>query len=319
MSFRFGLLGFGRWGQQLFDTVSQVPGVRVTEVCTQNPARARLVPKGTTVRRDWREVVQSGSTDAIIIATPPAFHAPHLLACLDERKPAIVEKPLCLDVATARRIQRRLAQTRTPVLVDHTLLFNPAYEKLRALARRSRDIRLVASEGLNYGPFRTDATPLWDWSPHDIACCLDLIGRFPTRVAALGIAGAGKNKDPQLLTLRLDFRGGAGAWIQSGSLSLRRRRSISVFTGRRAMIFSDGQPSTLEVYDVGWQQRNQSESTFRLGVPSRTFTTMERPLTRMIRYFVRGVMSAGDRSRFGVTAAVDVIRVLAMADDSLHE
>ena len=320
MSLRFGLIGFGRWGQQLFATVGQMRDARITEVCTRDPDRAKLVPKGITVRRDWRKVVDSAATDAIIIASPPAFHAPHLLACLDERKPAIVEKPLCLDLATAKHIHKRSAETCTPVLVDHTLLFNQAYEKLRSLVRRSGPIRLVASEGLNYGPFRTDTAPLWDWSPHDVACCLDLIQRFPKHVAAIGGApGPGNGGCPQLITLRLDFRGGAEAWIQSGSLSLRRRRSVSVFTDRRAMIFSDGDPSTLEVYDVGWRQRPQSGTMFRLQTPSRIFTATERPLTRMVRYFVRGIVHRGDRARFGVTLAMDVIRVLETADRALQE
>jgi predicted dehydrogenase len=318
MSLRFGLIGFGRWGQQLFATVSQMRDVRITEVCTRDPDRAKLVPKGIAIRRDWREVVDSAASDAIMIASPPAFHAPHLLAYLDERKATIVEKPLCLDLATAKRIHKRSAETRTPVFVDHTLLFNPAYEKLRALIRRSGLIRLVASEGLNYGPFRSDIAPLWDWSPHDVTCCLDLIQRFPKYVAVLsGVPGPKHTGYPQLITLRLDFRGGAAAWIQSGSLSLRRCRSVSVFTDRRAMIFSDGDPSTLEVYDVGWRQRPQSGTMFRLSAPSRIFTAAERPLTRMVRYFVRGIVHRGDRARFGVALAMDVIRVLETADRAL--
>jgi predicted dehydrogenase len=319
MTLRFGLIGFGRWGQQLFTTISEIPQVHVTEVCVRDPARAKLVPKDITVRHDWRSVVGSTATDAIIIASPPVFHAPHLLACLEERKPAIVEKPLCLDAATARRIQKRCAQTRTPVLVDHTLLFNPAYERLRVFARRSGTIHLVVSEGLNYGPFRADTAPLWDWSPHDIACCLDLIQRFPIRVAALGgVPRSGKREHSQLITLRLDFRGGITAWIQSGTLSLRRRRSLSVFAERRAMIFSDGQSSTLEVHNIDWGQREQLGTTFRLGPPSRVFTTKERPLKRMVEYFVRGIAQRGDRSRFGIAAAVDVIRVIEMADRALR-
>lgn len=318
MSLRFGLIGFGRWGQQLFATVSHMRDARITEVYTRDPGRAGLVPNGVTVRRDWHEVVRSVATDAIIIASPPAFHATHLLACFDERKPAIIEKPLCLDASTANLIQKRAAETRTSVLVDHTLLFNPAYERLRALVRRSGPIRLVASEGLNYGPFRADIAPLWDWSPHDVACCLDLVQRFPKHVAALGaVPGRGNAGHPRLITLKLDFRGGATAWIQSGSLSLRRRRSISVFTDRRAMIFSDGDPSTLEVYDVEWRPRRQLGTTFRLQAPSRTFTATERPLARMVRYFVRGILRRGDRARFGVALAMDVIRVLELADRDL--
>ena len=85
------------------------------------------------------------------------------------------------------------------------------------------------------------------------------------------------------------------------------------------MIFSDGQPSTLQVHNVRWQERGRLGAMFRMGPPSRIFTTMERPLNRMIRYFVSGIVSRGDRSRFGLRLATDVIQVIAMADQSLRD
>ena len=38
--------------------------------------------------------------------------------------------------------------------------------------------------GGNYGPFRMDVSSLWDWGPHDLSMCLEIIGKYPSKVKA---------------------------------------------------------------------------------------------------------------------------------------
>ncbi len=63
--------------------------------------------------------------------------------------------------------------------------------------------RAIQSVGGAQGPFRPGVPVLWDWAPHDIAMCLDLVGETPSAVA--GPAYAAKIRP----TVRAKF----GPWI----------------------------------------------------------------------------------------------------------
>ena len=59
----------------------------------------------------------------------------------------------------------------------------------------------------NYGPFRTDVSALWDWGPHDLSMCLDIIKEFPTKVEAeftenYSEGGASKSNIKIILTFK---------------------------------------------------------------------------------------------------------------------
>ena len=340
---RLGLIGAGRWGRvHLRTLLSLGDRVRLTHLCTTNPANAELLPYPVSVVPEWRELLQA-PCDALIIATPPAYHPEMLEACLAAAKPCLVEKPLCLDVATAQRLHERIRASGVPVLVNHTHLFAPAYGALkRVVAEGGEPVRVLLSEGMGFGPFRTHTAALWDWGPHDVSLCLDLLGESPRGVEALG-GPRSPEGDPELVSLRLDFPGGACAWIQTGRLAAKKRRSLTVITNSRLYLLDDLAAEPLTVASVRFPER------YTEGVPEPPAYAplqMRRPLpafpsehsgkpgsgpgtiagtgpgtgmstmAHVLTYFLDG-LSGGDRSRFGAGLALEVTRVLAACEAAI--
>ena len=315
---RFGLIGAGRWGRVYLRTIGSLADCgRITHLATSRPdAASRLCPSAVIVR-DWHQLLAS-DCDAVIVATPPMTHAEILDACLNVGKPCLVEKPLCLDLATAERLDERVRTSHVPVLVDHTHLFNGAYRALKRLVQeRGEPVRLICSEGMDLGPLPRDIPALWDWGPHDLSLCLDLLGEEPQRVRALaGLDSPGGA--PERVSLRLDFPGGACAWVQAGRLSPWKRRSLSVFTDRALYVWDDVGPSCLTMatidfprrYDGGWPEAVA-------GTPVE-FAPAPQPMERLIRYFVEG-LSGGDRRYFGTGMALAITRILTECDAAMKK
>lgn len=302
---RLGLVGAGRWGQVYLRTIVALGDrCRLTHLGTSKPGNASLVPYPVRVERDWHRVVAS-ECDAVIIATPPATHAEIVEACLDAGKPCIVEKPFCVDLPTAERLHQRIERSGIPVLVDHTQLFNPAYQALKCCVQRAREpIRAVLAERVGPAHFRSAAPVVWEWGPHDVSLCLDLLERSPQRVEA--VAGPhGPAESPSLMLLRLEFSGGAGAWIQTGWLAARKRRMVSLVTDQRCYLFDDLADEKLSVCPL------DAESRTVLAVDD------QRPaMTAMLTYFLEG-LAGGDRRYFGSALALQVTGVLAECERAL--
>lgn len=315
---RIALIGAGRWGKVYIKTLLALgERCRLTHLCTSQPANARLVPYPAEIVRDWRRAVRA-SCDAVIIATPPQTHAEILDACLEAGKPCIVEKPLCLDVATAERLDERVRSSQLPVLVNHTHLFNPYYLALkRALAESQECIRLVASEGMAFGPFRTDTPALWDWGPHDLSLCLDLMGTAPERADAVAALRAADGT-PEAANLHLEFPGGASAWIQISRRSSTKRRTLAVITDEHSYFLDDASPAPLTVGQVPFASPYPAD---RSAAPQRSALlpaiTQRRPMEQMLTYFFDG-LDEGDRHYFGTALALTSTRVLAACEAAMR-
>ncbi|MBI4353624.1 MAG: Gfo/Idh/MocA family oxidoreductase [Candidatus Omnitrophica bacterium] len=316
-SLALGLIGTGRWGQVYLRTLAQLQArCKLTVVCARHAEQAAQVPSSAGVVQQWEEVVH-GPCEAVIIATPPATHAEIVMACLEAGKPSIVEKPLCLDVETAERLHRAAQRTQTPVLVDHTHLFSSAYRILKHhLSRADDPIRVILSEGMALGPFRSHTPALWDWAVHDVAICLDLLGNFPQRIDALG-GPPDPDGRPDAVSLLLEFAQGAAAWIQAGRLESKKRRSLSVMTEHHLYLLESLSAETLTVADIDFSAR------YRQGIPEAPQWRAIRvepspPLQNMLLYFLDG-LAGGDRSRFGTALAVETVRVLAACEQAMQQ
>lgn len=315
---RLGLLGAGRWGQVYITTIGELADrCRLSHVFSRNPETATRVPPSTRVSAEWRAVIES-DCDGVIIATPPATHAELLEACLAAGKPCLVEKPLCLDAETAARLHARAQAAAVPVLVNHTQLFNPAYAALTAALRDAREpIRVLVADDLAFGPFRTHTPALWDWGPHPVSLCLDLLGATPTAVDAL--AGPRNPRgEAEMVALRLAFAGGATAWIQVGSLGATKRRQLAVFTDHLRYLFDDTGPIKLTRAAIDWPARYTTGPADPGAGSPVAIADPARPMAVAVAAFVDGI-TGGPRDRFGTALACDVVRVLAAAQSHLQQ
>lgn len=223
---RLGLVGAGRWGRNYISTIEEMEAAELAVVATS--------------RDDWRAVMDSSLVDGVIIATPPALHAEMTTAAITAGLPILVEKPLTLDLDEASELVALAKSRPSIVLVDHIYLFHLAYRELRRRARSKAQIDSITAVGGNRGPFRSDASPLWDYGTHYVAMCLDLLGEEPDS-ASLRVLEREHTTDGlgELAEITLGFPGGTEAELVVGNLMNAKERRFEVSGQGWSLVFDD--------------------------------------------------------------------------------
>jgi predicted dehydrogenase len=315
---RFALIGAGRWGQVYIRTILAMHDrATLSCVCTTRSEIASTLPSSVRFVSAWREALAAGC-DAVIIATPPSTHAEILEACVAARLPCIVEKPLCLDIQTAMRLQKSIAKSGIPVLVNHTQLFHPAYIALKQLlSSRQETVKLVLSEGMGLGPFRLDTPALWDWVVHDVSLCLDLISASPIGVTAIGSSSANPHNSPEMVSISLQFPDDVTAWIASGNLSPLKQRRLSVFTNSHIYVVDDRSDVALSEADIDFSQRYTGGIVDGLALRPIPLEPRIEPMRNVLEYFVDHVSAGKQGNRFGLELAVETVEILSRCGELL--
>lgn len=134
---RFGVVGLGNMGAHHVNYFSKnaVEGAKLGAVCDLNPDRLKMVGAQLDVPRftNHHEMLNSGSVDAIIIATPHYDHPPIALDAFDKNVHVLSEKPAAVSVNAARKLNE--IYTRKYAHLQYGVMFNQRsngmYQKLR--------------------------------------------------------------------------------------------------------------------------------------------------------------------------------------------
>jgi myo-inositol 2-dehydrogenase/D-chiro-inositol 1-dehydrogenase len=139
---RVAVLGVGMMGADHVARLhSRISGARVVVVSDAFAEKAEEVAAtvpGCRVVADPLAAIADPEVDAVLIATPGRFHQEQVLACIEQGKPVLCEKPLTMDAESslavvraedeyAQRTGRRLVQ------VGFMRRFDPEYAQLREL------------------------------------------------------------------------------------------------------------------------------------------------------------------------------------------
>jgi predicted dehydrogenase len=110
-----GLLGCGGMGRANLSACASQPDVVVTAVCDVWAARRDAVAgqfKDTCkVYSDFREMLRQPDLDAVIVATPPHWHALHAIAVCEAGKDLYLQKPMTLHLAESLAVRNAVKKS----------------------------------------------------------------------------------------------------------------------------------------------------------------------------------------------------------------
>ncbi|MDA1326926.1 MAG: Gfo/Idh/MocA family oxidoreductase [Proteobacteria bacterium] len=303
---RAGLIGAGPWGRNIVRTIEAIDGVELSLVMNQSGSRPDFVPDNIPVAAYRPELLNPETIDAVFIATPPHSHAEIAMAAMQRRLPVFVEKPLTLNRRDATAICAQHKVTPAPFFVDHIYLFHAGFRALKSALAGAGRIRAISSIGGNWGPFRTDTSTLWDWAPHDIAMCLDLVGQNPDEMTCQR-PEIGKNGQGQRLAFSLTFPGPCEARISIGNIFQKRRRQITVYAETAALRFEDEAEPRVVRYpasDPFEDLQGNGETINFSGNP---------PLTQAVMEFCHAIRQSDQRSA-QLKLGTDVVALIERLD-----
>lgn len=219
--FKLGVIGTGSQGLRFIETIKTMENVEISVVSNRHGKFQNYVCM------PWQQLMLE-KLDGIIIAANPKIHL-DILAVADKLKiPVLLEKPAVLSYKQALTLK----EYTIPILVDYTHLFSPNYQLLKEEVRYKHIKRIIAM-GYNKGPYR-DYSPLYDYAPHDLSMCLDLLGD-------LEIVSKKRIRNLNGVIYKLNLKSlSADIEIKTGNGSLVKRRKMLVYTNDGTYLY-DGE------------------------------------------------------------------------------
>ncbi len=270
-----GVIGYGYWGPNLVRNFADHSGVRLAAVADQRPERLAAVGRrypSAMVTTSAQALIDDPSVDAVVVATPVAYHFDLAMAALRAGKHVLVEKPLTSTSDQARQLIDEAAGRRLVLMVDHTFVYTPAVRKMREMTAAGDlgDIYYYDSVRINLGLFQHDVNVLWDLAAHDLSIMDYVLQEPPSGVSATGlahVAGAPEN----IAYMTITFPGSLIAHVHANWLAPVKVRRTLLGGSRKMIVFDDLEASEkIKVYDRGISVNPSPENVYQMLVGYRT-------------------------------------------------
>ncbi|WP_192257719.1 Gfo/Idh/MocA family protein [Mesorhizobium silamurunense] len=121
-----GIIGAGDFGAAHARAIREVDGIRLVAACRGDATAlaAFTAEHGGKGYTDWRELLEDGGVDAVVIAAPHALHAEMAVGAAKAGKHILLEKPMARTVAECDAINAAVRQNRVKLMVAHLLHFS---------------------------------------------------------------------------------------------------------------------------------------------------------------------------------------------------
>lgn len=134
---RVGFIGCGKQHEVLFNAMVNIPGIRYVAACDIMKARLGRTFSAIKSRFDYNinryldaeEMLEKeqGNMDAVFVATPDFWHAPHTIMALDAGYHVYCEKMMSHDIEEARNMVKAMDRSGKLCQIGHQRRSNPRY------------------------------------------------------------------------------------------------------------------------------------------------------------------------------------------------
>ena len=141
--------GAGLIGRRHVEAIAEVPTARLHSVVDPaDAARDFAASQGVPWFASLSDMLAGEAPDGAVLATPNRLHVDNGLQCVEAGIPALVEKPVAVDVAAARRLVERAEERGVPLLVGHHRRHNPLIAEARRRLGDGAVGRIVSVHGM---------------------------------------------------------------------------------------------------------------------------------------------------------------------------
>lgn len=219
------VVGVGQFGRNHVRVIRECAGAKLAGVYDLNRERAQTVAQefGCPAFRSLEETAEKAG--AAIVATPTVAHVETASFLLNCGLHVLVEKPIALDVASARSLIETASRCGRVLQVGHLERFNPAVAAVKEVVKLPLFFEIHRLS--IFSPRSLDVDVVLDLMIHDLDIVLWLTGMMPEEVRAAGISILSRKVD--IANARLAFPNGCIANLTASRVSTERVRKLRLF------------------------------------------------------------------------------------------
>ncbi len=255
MPIRFGLIGYGAWGQHHAASIAKAEDARLVAIAEHSEESRKAAQEAhpeATVVADYRELTQRDDLDVVDVIVPNRLHHEVATAVLSSGKHLLLEKPMCLSMKECDDLLQLAKEKNLRIAINHEFRLSSLWGKVKdlidegivgdpqyVLVELSRNPYRLGSDG-----WRFDINRVGDWILEEPIHFFDLARWYLSGVGQPeSVYAAANSRQPDHPELQdncsaiMHFTGGAYAVVTQTLAAFEHHQTVKL-TGTKGAIWA---------------------------------------------------------------------------------
>lgn len=161
------LVGCNNWALKIINEISLNKHYNLNSIVCRNKKNFK---KNIRVFENIESLIEANICDCIYVAALPEVNLEIIKLLRIKRIPLIIEKPVSNSIKNIMSIKEILENNNHIVYPNLTNYFSETFKELKQIVDMNftKIKEIIVYEG-NFGPFRKNIHPIWDWGFHPIS------------------------------------------------------------------------------------------------------------------------------------------------------
>ena len=239
---KIAVIGCGMWGRNIARICARL-GVLSYVVDNNSEKAAEFAQTFSTHAAVFPTVCADKNIHGVMISASAQAHEQLAVEALGAGKHVFVEKPMSLNLASAKSMNRAALKANRQLMIGHLIRYHPAFIELLAQVKGGAvgKLRHIQANRLAMGRIRNTESALFDLCPHDLSLILALTGSLPTSVTCHGAAHITPGII-DVLSTGLGFAEGVSAGMTTSWINPIKEHRLIVTGQTGSLMFDDTKP-----------------------------------------------------------------------------
>lgn len=299
---RFGLIGYGAWGQCHAAAIAKTAGAELAALCVKSEAsatRARQEHPNAWITNDYRELLARPELEVVDIVLPTDLHREVAVAALAAGKHLLLEKPMGLHLEDCRAILKAQRESGRLLAIGHELRLSSLWGEVKSIIRAgtigvpsyvlvelSRKPYRQGAEGWRYDPVRVGSWVLEEPIHFfDLArWYLEDVGPPETIYATASTRDRAPSNLHDNFSAIVNFAGGAYAVVSQTLAAFEHHQTVKV-TGSKGAIWASWSGAMDRTWHPTYSLRvfdGTAVASFPIEVPAGELYELEAEIAMMV-------------------------------------
>ena len=173
---KIGVIGCGKWSKTVIKEINKSHRFKLKAIVCRSQNKIAQ-NKDIDIFNNVNDLIESNKCNCLYVAANPSVNFEIVNLIKEKPIPIILEKPFSNDYIQAKEMQEIVLKNNILLMINLPNIYSECFNEIKKIINSNlknlKEVKIVEGD---YGPFRDNINPIWDWGYHSFSTLIDIFG-----------------------------------------------------------------------------------------------------------------------------------------------